>query len=179
MKSSSSAGPRSPAFSEFWLSLTATPWFVVRPRPPESTRTRDSRSLPGLKPATAGLPVFGVALLSVNVLAATFGSNSSTLCLTGGRSDSLPYSLRFAALNGNLSAPLSVASSLAAAKSPPARDRRDGPLTVLREDDFVSAAAPRPPLLRTLARAATGRRATPFGRESLPFLAMALPCALR
>ena len=29
MKSSSSVGPRRPAFSEFWLSATGTPWLVV------------------------------------------------------------------------------------------------------------------------------------------------------
>jgi hypothetical protein len=29
MKSSSSAGPRTPYFSEFWLSATGTPWLVV------------------------------------------------------------------------------------------------------------------------------------------------------
>jgi hypothetical protein len=29
MKSSSKVDPRGPAFSEFWLSLSGTPWFVV------------------------------------------------------------------------------------------------------------------------------------------------------
>ena len=49
MKSSSSVGPRSPAFSEFWLSATGTPWLVVSGWPPESTRTRSSGPVAGLK----------------------------------------------------------------------------------------------------------------------------------
>ena len=47
MKSSSSVGPRRPAFSEFWLSATGTPWLVVSARPVESTRTRSSERASG------------------------------------------------------------------------------------------------------------------------------------
>ena len=45
MKSSSSVGPRSPAFSEFWLSAMATPWLVVSTWPPASARTRSSEPM--------------------------------------------------------------------------------------------------------------------------------------
>ena len=74
-------GPRRPALSEFWLSATGTPWFVVSTRPPESTRTRSSGPLPGLK-LTCGLPLptFGEAFVSVSVLPPTIGCGGSTAC---------------------------------------------------------------------------------------------------
>ena len=56
MKSSSSAGPRSPALSEFWLSATGTPRLVVSGRSEESVRTRSSGRLPGFCPSF-GLPL--------------------------------------------------------------------------------------------------------------------------
>jgi hypothetical protein len=61
MKSSSSVGPRSPAFSECWLSATGTPWFVLRARAVESTRTRSSGRTSGFW-AMFGepLPVFSL-----------------------------------------------------------------------------------------------------------------------
>src|SRR4051812_16008105 len=37
MKSSIRVGPRSPALSEFWLSLTRMPWLVVRNSPADSS----------------------------------------------------------------------------------------------------------------------------------------------
>ena len=51
--------PAETALSEFWLSATGTPWFVVSTRPPESTRTRSSGPLAGL---TAGPPTVERAL---------------------------------------------------------------------------------------------------------------------
>src|ERR1700738_3032649 len=85
MKSSSRAGPRKPAFREFWLSLTGTAWFVVSARPLESTRTRFSESEAGLK-LNGGLPepTLGDGLVSVSVLASTLGSGGSTLWPTAG-----------------------------------------------------------------------------------------------
>ena len=55
MKSSSSVGPRRPAFSEFWLSATGTPWLVVSTWPLASTRTRSSGSIVGVR-ARGGAP---------------------------------------------------------------------------------------------------------------------------
>src|SRR5687768_9158875 len=141
MKSSSSDGPRSPALSEFWLSPIVTPWFVVSARPDESTRTRSSASLAGLNPAVAGLPLLPVALRSDSVLAPTLGSGGSTLCPGCGVRDASPYSLGFAALNGNASATISVAAIFAVAASCTAAERRDGPLVVPREEVFVAPAA--------------------------------------
>src|SRR6187397_3045375 len=101
MKSSRSVGPRSPALREFWLSAMNTPWLVVSARPDESTRTRSSGPLPGLK-LIGGLPLptFSDELDSDSVLAPTIGWGGSTLCPTAGSLDASPYSLGFAALKG-------------------------------------------------------------------------------
>ena len=150
---------------------SSTPWFVVSARARGSTRTRSSGPLPGLMPACAGLPAFADALGSDSVLAPTAGSIGSTLCPACGSAEALPYSLGFAALNGNASATISVASSFAAARPRPAPERRDGPLTVLRAEVFVWASAPRPPC-RLLTGWAAGVPA--FGPALYPFW----PCAL-
>ena len=79
MKSSSSVGPRSPAFSECWLSATGTPWLVVSARPVESTRTRSSGPASGFWPMVgAPLPVLSEPLASLTVLEPTIGSSGLT-----------------------------------------------------------------------------------------------------
>src|SRR5688572_13881366 len=133
MKSSSSAGPRSPAFREFWLSAIRTPWLVVRARPEESTRVRSSGPLPGLIP-TWGLPwpAFMDALTSERVLPPTIGSRGSWAWPTAGSADALPNSEGFALLHGKAAASSSVPAILAVARSGLASKLvfRVGPLTV-------------------------------------------------
>ncbi|MCY1520454.1 hypothetical protein D9M68_552310 [compost metagenome] len=68
-KSFSKAGPRKPALSECWLSLTRTPWFVVRAWPVASARTRSSRPPAAFTPGAAGPLVFPDASPSERVLA--------------------------------------------------------------------------------------------------------------
>ena len=80
MKSSINVGPRRPALRELWLSPTATPWFVVRARPVESTLTRVKESFVGFDPGSAGAPDFGVALTSLSVLPVTVRLGGSTCC---------------------------------------------------------------------------------------------------
>ena len=117
MKSSSSAGPRSPALSEFWLSATGTPWLVVSTRPPESTRTRSSGPLPGLKLACGlPLPTFTDALVSVSVLPVTIGCGGSTVWPVAGWRPRPEFD-GFAALKGNAAATASVPAILAVAAS--------------------------------------------------------------
>ena len=68
-------GPLSPAFSEFWLSATGTPWLVVKPRLLESTRTRSSGAIVLFTPITGEpLPTFSDPFFSWTVLAPTIGS---------------------------------------------------------------------------------------------------------
>ena len=85
MKSSSSVGPRRPAFSEFWLSATGMPMFVVSAWPPALTRTRGSEpSLPLNPSSVAGSPVLTVVFVSVSELAVT--SDGASACWpSGGR----------------------------------------------------------------------------------------------
>jgi len=72
MKSSSSVGPRRPAFSEFWLSATSTPWLVVSARAPESTRAASSEPVLVSSPDTTGPePTFADTLVSLSVLPVT------------------------------------------------------------------------------------------------------------
>jgi hypothetical protein len=71
MKASRSEGPRRPAFSEFWLSATFTPWFIVSSRPPGSVRTRSSDGPPS--------PLLGDALPSLTVLPVAAASFTSTV----------------------------------------------------------------------------------------------------
>src|SRR3977135_4518373 len=101
MKSSIRVGPRNPAFREFWLSLTGTPWFVVSARPLESTRTRFSEAAAGLK-LSWGVPepTFGDGVISVSVLPASRGSGGSTHWPVAGDWPSPVNSEGFAALNG-------------------------------------------------------------------------------
>ena len=146
MKSSSKAGPRKPAFSEFWLSATDTPWFVVRTRPPESTRTRSSGRLPGLNPARADVPAFSDSLLSVSVLPVAAGSDGALATPSGGTRARSPCSASLLALNGMCAASACVAAILATCASPaarrPAKSACDGPLTVERALVFEAAPPP-------------------------------------
>src|SRR4030095_2396509 len=138
MKSSSSAGPRNPALSEFWLSAIGTPWLVVRTRPLESVRTRSSEALPGLK-LICGLPAptFCEALISVGVIPATTGCGGSTACPTEGLRARSPNSLGFAALNGNAEATASVPACFAVAASETSATPCAGPLAVERALDLL------------------------------------------
>src|ERR1044072_5863095 len=54
MKSSSSDGPRSPAFNVFWLSFIPVPWFVVKGSPVESSVLRSRWSVLSLLLVAAG-----------------------------------------------------------------------------------------------------------------------------
>src|SRR4030095_13441008 len=142
MKSSSSAGPRKPALSEFWLSAMGTPWFVVRTRPPESVRTRSSDALPGLK-LICGLPLptFCEALISVSVRAETSGCGGATAWPTAGSRARSLNSLGFAALKGNAEATASVPACFAVAASEISDTPGAGPLAVERAVDLL----PSPP----------------------------------
>ena len=102
MKSSSSVGPRRPAFSEFWLSATGTPWLVVSARPVESTRTRSSGPTVGFWPMFGPpLPTLSDPFSSVTVLAPTIGSAGLTDAPSGGASAaSGSYSAALFGLNG-------------------------------------------------------------------------------
>src|SRR5512134_837492 len=71
MKSSSSVGPRSPAFSEFWLSPIATPWFVVIASPHASDRARSSA--PDLADALSSLSVLAEAARESQAVSAPRG----------------------------------------------------------------------------------------------------------
>ena len=84
MKSSSSAGPRAPALSEFWLSAIATPWLVVSTCPLESTRTRSSVSMVALTPSSATVPVLPEKFCSDSVLPVGSLEGGLTLAPTGG-----------------------------------------------------------------------------------------------
>src|SRR5688500_6840474 len=133
MKSSSSAGPRSPAFNEFWLSETWTPWLVVSIRPDESTRERSSGPLAGLNP-TCGFPwpTFTEALTSERVLPPTIGLRGSFVWPTAGSAAALPNSDGFVLLLGKAAASSSVPAIFAVARSGLASKLvfRVGPLTV-------------------------------------------------
>src|ERR1044072_8225373 len=137
MKSSSSAGPRSPALSEFWLSAIGCPKFVVRARPPESTRTRSSGSLPGLRPRRAWVPTLGDVASSLSVLAVTSWLGGSAVAPGGGTRAASPYSLPLLSLNGKAAGRSCVSVILRAAGSALLRGGPlRGPLTV----DFAGAA---------------------------------------
>ncbi len=142
MKSSSSVGPRSPAFSEFWLSPTPTPWLVVSIWPVESTRTRSSEAFVGLVPGVAPLPVFAEALLSLSVLAPTSTDPGSTVAPTGGETAlARPCSFALLALNGIAATSECVAAIFSAAASPAVADGGlAGLLAVLRDAAFAATA---------------------------------------
>ncbi|MGC4061090.1 MAG: hypothetical protein QM749_09735 [Aquabacterium sp.] len=73
MKSSSSAGPRSPAFSEFWLSATGTPWLVVStcPRRVGAHAVEIAAGCVGSRCGGSSSPIFGEELTSLSVLLPT------------------------------------------------------------------------------------------------------------
>ena len=132
MKSSSSVGPRRPAFSEFWLSAIGTPWLVVSTWPPESTRTRSSGPIAGIEPGGgAPSPVLAEAFASVSVLPVTAGSGGFAVAPGLGVLEAAPISLDLLALNGKAAARVSVSRILRTAESPPSpRGAFFGPLTV-------------------------------------------------
>ena len=118
-----------------------TPWLVVSARPAESTRTRSSGAAAGFVPGVGRSPVLADAFFSDSVLAPT-GSSGSTFWPICGSADALPYSLGFAALNGNASATISVAARCISASSEGGRALRfEGPLTVERDDDLAGPPA--------------------------------------
>jgi hypothetical protein len=137
MKSSSSAGPRNPAFSEFWLSATYTPWFVVMARAPPSARTRSSGPIVELKPVVgAPEPVLGEGLVSVSVLPVTATSSGSSGLPAGGLRALSPNSANLIGLVGIASARAAAPAALRAGRSPWSTRAalRAGPLTVAREE---------------------------------------------
>ena len=117
---------------------------MVRPWPPESTRTRSKEPFKGFTPAR-GLPspTLADAELSVRVLPVTAGSEGATACPVAGCFAALPNSEGLAALNGIASAIFCVPAILAAAASEIAEDGagRAGPLTVDRPVDFAEEEA--------------------------------------
>src|SRR5688572_28652842 len=139
MKSSSSAGPRRPAFSEFWLSATGTPWLVVSTRLPESARTRSSGPLVGLNP-TGGAPDPSLVdgLLSLSVLPVVDGSRGSWCAPGLGLRDAVPYSSGLLGFSGMAAARSPVSAILRVAASSRARGAfADGPLTVERAEELA------------------------------------------
>ena len=112
--------PRHRALSEFWLSATGTPWLVVSPWPVESTRTRSSGRLPGLKPCCGlPLPTFADAAVSLSVLPVTSRFAGAVCAPTGGCSARFPCSTALLALKGIAAARSLVAANFAAAAAAP------------------------------------------------------------
>src|SRR5436190_5413038 len=137
MKSSSNAGPRNPAFREFWLSATYTPWFVVMAREPPSVRTRSSGPMVELKPVVGPPePVLGEGLVSVSVLPVTATFSGSSGLPAGGLRASSPNSADLIGLLGIASARAAAPAALRAGRSPRSTRAalRAGPLTVAREE---------------------------------------------
>src|SRR5688572_14555814 len=141
MKSSSSVGPRRPAFSEFWLSATGTPWLVVSTRPDESTRTRSSGAIVLFLPIGGlPLPTFSEPFVSVTVLDPTIGSGGTIEGPSGGAVAAAgSYSSALFGLNGKLAATSCVPTSFAVSASDELDVNGDcmesgaaGPLTVAR-----------------------------------------------
>src|SRR6186713_2050545 len=136
MKSSSNAGPRRPAFREFWLSATGTPWLVVSTRLAESARTRSSGPFAGLNP-TGGAPdpTFVEGLLSLSVLPSVAGSRGSRCAPGFGLRAASPYSSALLGFAGIEAARSPVSAILrVAASSLPRGPFAEGPLTVEREE---------------------------------------------
>src|SRR5687767_13787229 len=135
MKSSSSVGPRRPAFREFWLSAIGTPWLVVSTRPVESTRTRSSGPTVGFCPMLGPpLPTLSDPFSSVTVLAPTIGSADLTEAPFGGVTiTSWSYSAALFGLKGNADATSCAPAAFSARTSPAAEvSGSAGPLTVAR-----------------------------------------------
>src|SRR5690242_12020688 len=109
-----------------------TPWLVVSARSLESTRTRSSDPLPGLK-LIGGLPLpaFGEALVSVRVLLPTMGWGGTTAWPVAGSRAASPNSAGLPALNGIAPARRSAPAILAvAASAMPESGLTLGPLAV-------------------------------------------------
>src|SRR4030095_1918104 len=135
MKSSSSVGPRRPAFSEFWLSAMGTPWLVVSTRSVESTRTRSSGPTVGFWPMLGPpLPTLSDPFSSVTVLAPAIGSDGFTDAPSGGASAAAgSYSAALLGLKVKAEATSCVAAAFSAVTSPrPDASGSAGPLTVVR-----------------------------------------------
>src|SRR5690606_35768191 len=99
IKSFNRAGPRSPAFKEFWLSDTVTPWLVVSICPEESARTRLSEPPAALTPDSAASPYLAVWFFSEGVLAtASRVADGDVAPGTGDKALSWPCSLGFVGL---------------------------------------------------------------------------------
>ncbi len=133
MKSSSSAGPRSPALSEFWLSAMATPWLVVSIWPAASTRTLSSEPGRRFSPDGGMSPVLADALVSLSVLATALADDGSAVWPAGGETAlSWPKSSGLPALCGNAPASASTAAAFCVAASIAATAAGcDGPLDVV------------------------------------------------
>ncbi|MCY1369655.1 hypothetical protein D9M69_567070 [compost metagenome] len=119
MKSSSSTGPRTPYFSEFWLSAMGTPWLVVSICPEESTRTRSSDSMVQFTPSVATPPVFSEWFSSESVL--PDGSRDCGSTVAPGSGDKpfwKPCSPALVGLKGMDSARCPVCTALAALLAP-------------------------------------------------------------
>src|SRR6478735_195053 len=142
MKSSSSAGPRRPAFSEFWLSATGTPWLVVSTRSAESARTRSSGVLVVLSPiGGAPDPTLGEGLTSVSVLPVAAGSRGAWCAPSRGVRAASPYSPALVRFSGMAAASSPVTAILREAASLGSRRLAlvEGPLTVEREEERASS----------------------------------------
>jgi hypothetical protein len=101
MKSSSRDGPRRPAISEFWLSATGTPWWVVSTCLDPSMRACAICPSMACATGTAGSPVLALTLTSLSVLADTgSGAESDTRPVGGFSALSRPKSCTLSALCG-------------------------------------------------------------------------------
>ena len=144
MKSSSSVGPRSPAFSEFWLSAMATPWLVVSTWPPPSARTRSSEPIVAFTPGRGVLsPVLSEGFDSLSVLAVTAGEAGSACRPSGGCTAlSRPSSSGLLAFHGICATNACVSAACSACASPaPLREGTAGRPLVLREAALAATAS--------------------------------------
>ena len=139
MKSSSSAGPRRPAFSEFWLSATGTPWLVVSARSPESTRTRSSGAVRGIEPG-GGAPDpdlrrgIGLGERAAGGRRIARRDVRARAAVRATRRHTRPALLGFSGIAA-ASSPAAAILLVAASPGSSACDFADGPLTVERAEE--------------------------------------------
>ena len=92
IKSSIKVGPRKPAFSEFWLSPTGTPWLVVSTQPLSSLRAPSRDALRAFSPSAGWpAPVFAEGIVSPAVLAVASASPVATCTPSTGVRAASPY----------------------------------------------------------------------------------------
>ncbi|WP_232310172.1 hypothetical protein [Pseudoxanthomonas mexicana] len=120
--------------SEFWLSATGTPRFVVRRWPLLSTRTRSSDPTVGLAPSAAREPTLSEVLVSASVLAVAKADGGMTCVPSGGSiAPARPCSAALFSLKGISAAVASTSAACSAAMSgDPKAGAREAALSELR-----------------------------------------------